>query len=67
MTTLATATSEQMLTVADLVLRWRGQVQPATLATWRSRGFGPRYVKVGGRVLYTLQAVETYEKQNTRG
>ena len=56
-----------MLTVDDLVKRWCGQIQPATLATWRSRGLGPRYVKIGGRVLYTLEAVETYEKQNTRG
>lgn len=62
-----TVTSEARLTVDDLVSRWRGQVKAATLATWRSRGFGPKYMKLGGRVLYTLTAVEEYEARNTRG
>lgn len=38
----------------------------ATLATWRSRGLGPAYVKIGGRVLYRREAVEEWEAKNTR-
>lgn len=59
-------TASEMLSVDDLISRWRGQVKATTLATWRSRKLGPPYVKVGGRVLYPMKAVEEYEKRNTR-
>ena len=29
-------------------------VSPATLPAWRCRGQGPRYLKIGGRVVYLL-------------
>ena len=32
----------------------------ASLATWRSRGRGPAYVKVGSRVLYCRSDVERF-------
>lgn len=59
-------TASEMLSVDDLISRWRGQVKATTLATWRSRKLGPPYVKVGGRVLYPIKAVEDYERRNTR-
>lgn len=31
-----------------------------TLANWRSRGSGPAYVRVAGRVYYTRAAYEAY-------
>lgn len=61
-----TTTASEMLSVDDLISRWRGQVKATTLATWRSRKLGPPYVKVGGRVLYPIKAVEDYERRNTR-
>jgi hypothetical protein len=59
-------TASELLSVDDLISRWRGQVKATTLATWRSRKLGPPYVKVGGRVLYPTKAVEEYERRNTR-
>jgi hypothetical protein len=65
--TQTTATSSvDFLTVTQLAERWKLQVTIATLATWRSRGNGPPYVKIGGKVLYRLADVEGYEKKNTR-
>lgn len=61
-----TSSAKAYLTVADLIERWKGQVKPQTLAVWRSRRTGPAFVKIGGRVLYTLAAVEEYEARNTR-
>jgi hypothetical protein len=58
--------SGDFLTVDQLVARWKAQVTSATLATWRSRGSGPKFVKVGGRVLYRLADVTAYESKNTR-
>ena len=63
--TTATSSAE-FLTVDQLVTRWIGQVTSATLATWRSRGNGPSFVKVGGRVLYRVTDVLAYESKNTR-
>ncbi len=58
--------SGDFLTVDQLVDRWKAQVTSATLATWRSRGNGPRFVKVGGRVLYRQSDVMAWEARNTR-
>ncbi|MFC7093511.1 helix-turn-helix domain-containing protein [Jeongeupia naejangsanensis] len=41
---------------AALLLR----VTETTLATWRSRGGGPAYIKRGGRVLYRLADLQAF-------
>lgn len=38
-----------------------------TLAAWRAKGFGPRYVKVGARVRYSRTAIEEWLLERTRG
>lgn len=63
--TTATSSAE-FLTADQLVARWNAQVASATLATWRSRGNGPKFVKIGGRVLYRLADVIAWEARNTR-
>ena len=53
----------------DLATRWR--MSPRTLEQWRWRGVGPRYLKIGGRVIYPETEVEAHEaaqlRQNTAG
>jgi Helix-turn-helix domain len=44
---------------AQLAERWH--VSPRTLEQWRWRGTGPRYLKLGGRVLYRLADIEAFE------
>lgn len=51
----------------ELAERWRGVVTLSTLDNWRSQNRGPRFVKIGGRVLYPLVEVEAYEQRNLRG
>ncbi|MGG7565007.1 helix-turn-helix transcriptional regulator [Rhodovulum sp. DZ06] len=59
----------QNLTQDQLAARWA--ISPRTLEQWRWRGVGPRYLKIGGRVIYPLDEVEAYEAarlhQNTAG
>ena len=43
----------------DLARRWN--VSPRTLERWRWLKQGPRYLKVGGRVLYRLEDIEVFE------
>lgn len=48
----------------DLAARWH--VSPRTLERWRWTGTGPRFLKVGGRVIYRLADVEAYERDQLR-
>ena len=41
-------------------------VKPATLEVWRCRGIGPRFVKVGARVVYRLSDLTAYLDSRTR-
>jgi hypothetical protein len=45
----------------SLSRRWR--ISPRTLEQWRWQGRGPRFLKIGGRVLYRLIDIETYEAE----
>lgn len=57
------------LTQVQLAERW--QLSPRTLEQWRWLGKGPKFLKIGARVLYRDEDVEAYEAaqvcQNTSG
>lgn len=65
-TTAEASSTDEFLTVEQVLARWQRKVTSATLATWRSRGNGPKFVKVGGRVLYRLADIVSWESKNTR-
>jgi hypothetical protein len=44
----------------EFVISHRTGLPVATLRTWRSLGRGPRYIKVGRRVLYDIAAVDRW-------
>ncbi len=56
--------SETCLNQIDLARRWR--ISPRTLERWRWLGEGPRYLKLGGRVLYRVADIEAYEQSIVR-
>lgn len=47
------------LTETDLSIRWG--MSPKTLQRWRMEGLGPTYLKLGKRVVYSMQAILEYE------
>jgi hypothetical protein len=49
----------ERLTEQQLAKRWQMSVR--TLQNWRWQGRGPRYLKIGARVLYPLEEVEAHE------
>lgn len=59
----------ERLTQEQLALRWH--ISPRTLEQWRWLAKGPRFLKIGARVLYDPTVVEVYEAgrtcQNTSG
>jgi hypothetical protein len=56
--------SETCLNQTDLARRWR--ISPRTLERWRWLREGPRYLKLGGRVLYRVSDIEAYERSMIR-
>ena len=52
------------LNQTDLACRW--DISPRTLERWRWLGEGPRYIKIGGRVVYRVEEIEAFEAQQTR-
>lgn len=58
---------QEYLTPAELVARYKATITIRTLANWRSTGEGPNYTKIGGRVLYPVEAVMNWERQRTLG
>jgi hypothetical protein len=55
------------MTPSELVARYKQTITIRTLANWRSTGEGPRYTKIGGRVLYPSHAVAEWENARTLG
>ena len=57
------------LTQEQLAERWH--MSPRTLEQWRWLGKGPKFLKIGARVLYDEDEVDGYEAeqvcQNTNG
>jgi predicted site-specific integrase-resolvase len=48
----------------DLARRWK--LSPRTLERWRWKGEGPVFLRVGGRVIYRLEDIETFEAASVR-
>lgn len=55
------------LTPAEVSERYGHTVSERTLANWRSRGDGPPYTKIGGKVLYPVEQLAAWEEQRTIG
>lgn len=48
------------LTEAELATYWG--VSRYSLQKWRYNGRGPMYIKIGGRIIYTKEAILQYEE-----
>jgi len=51
----------------QVVLARRWDISERTLERWRWLKQGPRYIKLGGRVIYRLEDVEKFEQAQSRG
>lgn len=48
----------------ELAARWN--ISHRTLERWRWTGEGPLFIKLGGRVVYRLEDIEEYEREQIR-
>ncbi len=56
--------SDPHLSQTELANRWR--MSPRTLERWRFTGEGPRFMKIGGRVVYRLEDIVAFEALQLR-
>lgn len=52
---------EELITPEILGNRWG--LTPSTLSQWRWNGRGPKFLKIGRRVLYRLEDIESFENK----
>lgn len=53
------------LTPKEVTERYQDTISERTLANWRSRGEGPPFTKIGGKVLYPLEKLTDWEEVRT--
>ncbi|MBT4879516.1 MAG: DNA-binding protein [Alphaproteobacteria bacterium] len=53
-----------LITSHDLSRRWC--VKSSTLSQWRWNGRGPKYLKIGGRILYRIDDIVAFEDLQLR-
>lgn len=51
------------LTTEELALRY--QLHPVTIKKWRQEGKGPKFCKIGSRVLYPIGEVHKWDAERT--
>lgn len=49
------------LTSNQLAERWG--LNPVTLSNWRTQGRGPKFLKIGGKILYPKELIEAAESK----
>jgi hypothetical protein len=57
---------QQEVLINQRTLSDRWSVSERTLERWRWRGHGPRYIKLGNRVMYKLEDIEDYENVHSK-
>jgi hypothetical protein len=56
--------SPSYLTVAEVVVRYRGQISEGTLCNWRVMRIGPSFIKVGKVPLYPIEELDRWDRSN---
>ncbi len=56
--------NQEYLSTIELAKKWR--MHPVSLTNWRTKGKGPHYLKLGGKVLYPVTEVLKWEQAHLR-
>jgi hypothetical protein len=58
-------TDKKYLTAEEVTERYRGEITVGTLRNWRAMRIGPAYIKIGKAVLYPVEALDAWDRDNT--
>ena len=54
----------KFLTAQEVSERYRGEITVGTLRNWRAMRIGPAFGKIGKAVLYPVDELDAWDKQN---
>lgn len=57
--------SRKYLTPAEVSERFGNRISVRTLANWRYLGTGPKFTRLGGRILYPMETLDEWERNRT--
>lgn len=63
---MTTDKTNEFYTPQQVASRYGNAITVRTLANWRSIGQGPDYIKIGGKVMYPVDAVAEWEQSRKR-
>ncbi|MGX1101238.1 helix-turn-helix transcriptional regulator [Amorphus sp. MBR-141] len=52
------------LTAKEVAERYRKEISVGTLRNWRAMRIGPTFVKIGKAVLYPVQELDEWDREN---
>lgn len=55
--------NDKYITTKELSKRWK--INPNTIEHWRSVGLGPKFIRIGRKILYSLNSISEFEQMNT--
>lgn len=55
--------NDKYITTKELSKRWK--INPNTIEHWRAVGFGPKFIRIGRKILYSLNSISEFEQMNT--
>jgi hypothetical protein len=55
---------EKFLTAEEVSERYRGEISVGTLRNWRAMRIGPAFVKIGKAVLYPVEELDAWDRNN---
>lgn len=59
--------STKYLTPTEVSERFGNRISVRTLANWRYLGTGPKFTRLGGRILYPIETLDDWERNRTVG
>ncbi len=51
--------NDKYITTKELSKRWK--INPNTIEHWRSVGFGTKFIRIGRKILYSLNSISEFE------
>lgn len=58
-------TKDELLSPEEVCKRLDGKIKPRTLSNWRTSGRGPKFTKLGGKVVYPKSKLDEWLEKRT--
>jgi len=60
----AETTPQRLLSTKEAVDYFDGKIKRQTLNNWRTQGRGPKFLRIGGKVLYPIDELDRFKSDS---